>query len=191
VPSPEPQRHGKWTFGLVGVMAAAAIVVVFLCVAVPNLRANVGTTVLDENLRTLMTEVNSDILDGADLVYRPSTEDANATGLSLQLEQSLRQSARSGRGGYTNPCVVAPNNRVVLNSESVDPATFPVPPAVLITNAATLDYDGLSAKSCESLRRHLAGSLIVQFDQQEACVEIYYVTKQGERSTTVFRLHSS
>jgi hypothetical protein len=45
---PGPQRHGKWTFGLVGVMVAAAIVVVFLFVAVPNLRANVGTTVLDE-----------------------------------------------------------------------------------------------------------------------------------------------
>ena len=188
---PEPQRHGKWTFGLVGVMVAGAIIVVFLCVAVPNLRANVGTTVLDENLRTLMTEVNADILDGADLAYRPSTEDAIATGLSLQLEKSLRQSARSGRGGYTNPCVAAPNNRVVLNSESIDPAAFAVPPAVLITNAAALDYDALSAESYESLRQHLAGSLIVEFDQKEACVEIYYVTKQGELSATVFRLHSS
>jgi hypothetical protein len=184
-------RRGEDGFGLLGLVMAMFVVIVFVAVTIPQLRDDTGETVLGQNLRSLVSQVTTALLDpdtgSASALLQPSTTGS----LSSSLEHLLLEEAAHDRAVYTNPYVDAPANTTILNDDSIDLTADSAPPAVLITKSETCGYDDLGKQPHDLVRKSLGGTLIVHFNENETDLTLYFVTNEGSVSKSQFHLRAS
>ncbi|MCL5735967.1 MAG: hypothetical protein M1274_10350 [Actinobacteria bacterium] len=183
--------------GLLGLLIALFIIVVFFAVAIPLLRSGTGETVLDENLRSLVSQVNAILLDGSGIganvtgTASASVDPVISPSLSSSLEQFLLEEAADDHTTYKNPYGKAGSNTAIVNTDVSDLPAETAAPAVLITKSETYAYDKLAAMPPEAMREQLAGTLIVYVSADETDVKFFFVTKEGHVSKASFHLTTS
>lgn len=184
-------RRGERGLGLLGLVMAVFVVIVFVAITIPQLRDDAGETVLDENLRGLVSQVSAGLL--GDDVESPSTSlrPSAAESLGSSLERLLLEGAAGDRTVYINPYADAPANTAILSEDSIDLNAGSAPPAVLITKSEACDYDNLVRQSQDLVRRSLGGTLIVHLNENETDLTLYFVTSDGSVSKALFHLSTS
>jgi competence protein ComGC len=184
-------RRSEDGFGLLGLLMAMFVVIVFVAVTIPQLRDDAGETVLDQNLRSLVSQVTTALLDhdagSTSISLQPSTDES----LSSSLEHLLLEEAADDQAVYENPYVDAPANTTILNADAIDLTAGSAPPAVLITKSETCGYNDLGKQPRDLVRKSLGGTLIVHFSESETDLTLYFVTNEGSVSKALFHLSAS
>jgi hypothetical protein len=168
-------------FSVLEVLVIVVIVCVVAAIGIPTLRDRAKGSVLELNLESLGSFVMEEAMEGYSPDYRPSGEGSPARYLSTHLEESLDL---AGKAGYVNPVVGSGEGRVVLNSSVAPKDPLSVPPAVFITDAPECEYLFFNALP-DASRLLLAGTLIVAFNPEARTVDVFFVDRNGHKSTNV------
>jgi hypothetical protein len=161
------------------------IILVVVCsafgVGIPVLHRGADKSVLNSNLQTLGETVQAHVIEGYSPEYRAPGEGDPGTFLSLALEQNLTDPDASP---YVNPFVGKEKGTFVMNSHRFSPGPDSVAPAVFITDSTDCQYFTFPDVPL-GLRRLLAGSLIVAFNNPGGTIDVYFVDQGGQGSVKV------
>ncbi len=167
-------------FVIVVIIAAVA------AVGVPTLHAKAESAVLDANMQSLSSLVQEEMMQGYHAAYQPSGVGRADTYLSSRLEQVLAEAV--GRARYVNPYAGDRERAdVVVNSSVIPSDPLLTPPAVFITDNAQCAHEVFDTETNQLGRRHLPGSLLIEFNSAAASIEVFYVNRQGNSSPDVMR----
>ena len=166
------------------------IIIVVVCVVVavgaPILHSRSRAAVLDANMRSLASMVQEEALAGYRWDYSSDGSDTADIYLSSHLVTLLREAV--GRTVYVNPYASSRTSSTILNSAQITADADVVPPAVFLTNSPDCRYDAFNALPFETARRHLTGTIMVDFDAEGRNVDVFYVDAGGNKSPRVIRV---
>ncbi len=168
-------------FSALELLVIIVIVCALVAIGVPTLHSRAKASVLDANLQSLASIVNEDLVEGYSSEYRSSGDGDAGAYLSLQLEKSM---ASAGKSAYVNPFGAPNSRRDVINSHVIPTDSRRMPPAIVITDAAELQYLRANALSIAA-RRLLVGTLVVAFDSAGRWVDVFYIDADGNKSSNV------
>jgi type II secretory pathway pseudopilin PulG len=166
-------------------LVAAVIAVTLAAIGVPTLHSRSQRAILDANVRGLAETVQAEMLEGPSYEFVEGDADAGAS-LSVNLRALL--GAAEGRQRYVNP--YAPDRAKaygIVNSSTLSLEAMTAPPAVYITDNPGCRWEVFNQQSFEQVRRHLVGTLIVQFNAAACTIDVFFVDSSGNRSSEVER----
>jgi hypothetical protein len=176
---------GQEGWAVLQTIIVAAIVIAVAAMAVSAFTSRARAADLQQNAATLKLELGAYLAQDLDPAYVPVSEEstcAETHSASAVFARSLR-GPKKRSAYYVNPF---DGSHAVVCSPTLPGTAGGAPPAVWITNDQRYGYEAYRPSPENTAR--LRGTLVVAFlahDGRTSGVDVYYVDRDGQRSSTV------
>jgi len=187
------KTNGFTLIELIVVIAVLGILAAILIPTLLNVVEDSKKGVLETNCRGIVSFVQaSSIKFDKDHLFLKSRDSKKPDYESrLYLSQYIEEYFETTGYGTTNFGIVNPYSRKtgVLNWNTYKLSGFYTQQAVVISNNSDLKYSSTKLTTANG-KKYLMGSIIIYLSNGDNTIEIYYIDKDGKKSSAVYRADS-